>query len=768
MNRAAFIFLLLAFVWCPFSIFFDSPLAELLVCLLPLFSLLLLVLERWEDPEWIRIPPGFNVILFLIAFGVVQLIPLPSPLVRILSPNSWNIYQDTVGVFQEGSWMSLSLTPKATLGMLFRLIGCWAGYIAAANLFVEGNRLKLTASFMSAFGGGIAVVILGVWGIDAIFGTFSGNAGFQSVLSPRLTVPAGLILVTTCSLSLALFLAERPTVHYGTWKERLREYFFSFRQKRHFLYGLPAFLIPLALVPLWPGGLQVLLLILVLLLVMLGFRSRGRRIMTYLFGYLLLILILAVSTFIQNEFLPEEVADAPMVQVEENSGKAVSSELPSDFLVTGAGYGSFSSISQRYGLVSSSEKQGRVGQGFIRFVSQAGLIGLVATCWFLGTFVFHTFHRWWNRRQKLTVYLYPAGLGGILSFILGYFSFGGNGLEGIALPVSLLFGLTAASAKPLPQTRDDDFLQISKPATVFLTISSIFFIAFFNLGDLTGKNFYDQARNLVSETREAREYSRKLLIRASFFDPFNSRYRYAQGYHAMDSGKEELARGYFIEGLRLAPLDSKSLFGLGQYLFTSGDADSGQKLLHAALKSEPFSREIQSAYVDQMIKSGKGPEAWSLIKNFLQSSPQDTLFWIQNLANLGIDEAVRPRILPELSRSYHDYGLYLLQRGDAVKADRFFRKAVEIARKEKKPEKSIFLSLVGFFEKHQSFDKALETLLVAREKYPDETSFLMASGRVYEEMGITFKAKEIYQEVLILDPSNEDARQRMETLDMIF
>ncbi|MEZ4599276.1 MAG: hypothetical protein R2940_05765 [Syntrophotaleaceae bacterium] len=762
MNRAAFVFLVAAFVWAPLSPFFESPWAGLLFVLLPLFSLLLLILECWEETSGVQIPPGFNALLILIAFGLVQLIPLPPAVVRVLSPNSWTIYRDSLGHFQNDVWVPLTLTPKATLSALLGLIGCWAAYVAGANLLVEEKRLKIAASLFTVIAGVIALFFLGLW----VIGALSGQNLLKSMPGPEQTALASSIMVIFCIFGLVHFLAERPTVNYGNLQERINDFFFSFRTKGHVVYLVPALIIPLALLLVWPGALQILLLNVILVLVLLGLRSRGRRVLTYLFGYLLLVLILALISFIGRESRGFDTAR----QAETVDESAVSSELVADFLLTGAGYGSFPSVSQRYRVIRSTDKlQNTAGQSFIPMISQGGLFGLAAAAWFLTNFLILTFHRWWSRRNKQRVYLFPAGLAGILSFILCYLSWGGTGPQEIFLPVSILFGITAASAKPLPQTRqENDPLQVNRPITVFLTISALFFAAFFSLGELAGQNFYDQARNLVAEKGEAREYSRKMLVRATFFDPFNSHYHFAQGYLALDSGKEAAARRHFIEGIRLAPLDSSALFSLGQLMFESGNADSGKKLLQAALKNAPLSREIQSAYIGQLIRTGQIKEAFALIRHFLQVRPEDTLFWVQVVSNLGIEDVLRPQILPESSRSYHDYGMYLLEKGEPEKADRFFRRALGYARKEKKTEKAIFLSMVGFFEKNRNFDHALDALLLAREKFPDDASLLMASGRVYEQMGITFKAREIYQEVLIIDPGNEDARRRMDILDTVF
>lgn len=768
MNKAAFILLLLTAFLAPFSGFLGSGWSNLFVCLLPLVALLLLIFERWEESIWLRIPPGFNALIILVILGMIQLLPLPPQLVRFLSPNAWAIYQETVGVLQADTWLPLTLAPKATMEALFRLVGCWAIYMAAANLLVERNRLKIFAVFMIALGGSFAAVILGLWGGQTVFSLFQDQKTLQSGISVQHTAIISTFMVMVCTLSIAQFLAERPTVRFGSLQERLSAFVSSFSHKKYLIYGLPAGLIPLAIATHWPNGLLVILLAVLLFLALLCLRSRGRQEISYLFGYLFLVFILAISLLPGGSAMtsPEEGITE---QVAADPGASVPREVFSDFLLTGSGYGTFSAISRRYGF-TFEEVTSRVSpsQSFFRLASQGGLIGLVATGWFLVTFFYRTFRSWRDRRQKLASYLYAASLGGGLAFAICYLSLGGVGLGGFPFLAFLMLGFTAASVKSSDKTvQEEEYSPLLKPLAILLTMAGVFFTAFFNLGDLAAKKYYDNARDLVTETPEALKASRTQLERATFFDPLNSRYRYALGYQAMDPDNDDLALGYFAHGVRLDPLDSKALYGLGQFLFTAGKVETAQKLLYAALKSDPNSREIQSAYVDQLLKTEQITKAMELIRQLLQTSSDDTLFWIQNVADHGISEPLRTRILPDKSRSYHDYGLYLLQRGDAARADIFFRKALGLARQEDSPDKSIFLSMVNFFELHQSYDEALDALLVAREKYPEDIDFLLSSGRIYQEMGITYKAKEIYQKILILDANNEDARQRLELMEGI-
>ncbi|MGE4545743.1 MAG: hypothetical protein AB7D06_16750 [Pedobacter sp.] len=766
MNRVGFSLLLLMFFWAPCSEFFHVWWSDFLVCLLPLLALLILHYEHRHDPSNIHIPAGSNALLALIVFGLIQLVPIPPQLMRLLSPNAWTIHQKTVGIFQGGVWLPLTLATKASLESLFHLISYWAAYIVTANLLAQRKQLKVAVGFLAGLAGGLAGGILALWVINIVFLVFPSPNGTQLAFSLQHTAIVTTFMVMVCPLSLALFLTDRPSVRYGTLKERLSDFFVTFGQHRYFIYGLPAVAIPLALATYWWEGLIILFIAIFLMLIFLGLRSRGRRESPYLFIYLFMILILAISLPLAGSDQPGS-AQTSAVEEKPFSEILVSRQVVSDFALTGAGYGSFSSIGKRYRR--SQENNIALGapvQRIFRLASQAGLIGFGLAGWFLFSFINWTFRRWLHRRQKLSVYLYAAGMGSFFAFILSYFSTGGQGFSGFFLLLFMLLGLLAtATESSVQSTLQNKPHRLRWVLTSILTILVVIFFSYFYIGDLVGRKLYSVARNSVSETTEAREASRDLIALASFFDPLNPRYRYIRGYQAVDLNDEYGALKYFVAGMRLDPLDGRSFYGLGQYFFSVGNYVTAEKLILAALDSDPSSREFQLAYIEQLVNTQKLTKALALIRSFIKSSPDDTLFWIQQVANHGIDDSHRMEILPDLSRSYHDYGLYLIQHGENTKANVVFRKSLALARQEEYPDKSIFLPLARFFEKYQEYDDALDTLMVASSKYPQDLDFLLAKGRIYQEMGITFKAKKVYQDVLILNPANQEARQRLNLLE---
>ncbi|MEW6571040.1 MAG: hypothetical protein AB1390_07685, partial [Nitrospirota bacterium] len=59
--------------------------------------------------------PGIIPLVILSLYILVQLIPLPSEFVKTISPGTYNLYKETILVYDPHSWISLSINKKATL-----------------------------------------------------------------------------------------------------------------------------------------------------------------------------------------------------------------------------------------------------------------------------------------------------------------------------------------------------------------------------------------------------------------------------------------------------------------------------------------------------------------------------------------------------------------------------------------------------------------------------------------------------------------------------
>lgn len=753
MRNIVFVIVLLSFLLAPFSGLYDTRWIDLLFFQLPLLAFVLLITGREKAEQPLYIPPGTGAVLLLIMTGLVQLIPLPAQLIRSLSPKAWEIYRETAGVLKPDIWMTLTLAPKNTLHVVFSLVSCCAGYFVAANVLADRGRLKIAAMSLAALGGGLGgtIIILRFLNLQR---TSSGATVLAGGSSPAITA----VMILVCAISLALFLAERPAIHYGTLRERIADFFANPREKKHFIFGVPGVFIPLALAMYCPAVLPILVLSLLLFLIFMGLRGRGRSEVPWLMVYL--VLVFALTLFSVHKDVPSANdlgRAAPEVH-------AVSREILRDFTVTGSGFGTISALAPRYRLtMEPGIGAGQVVRGIFNLAAQGGLLSAVIFGWLSVGFLVPTFVLWRRRRNKLAVYLYAAALSGLVAFGICLLLFPFRNHTAFPLLLFLAAGLTAAAAKPEIRERKSSGLrpQIRRMA-LMLICAFIFFGGFFYLGDLAARGLQ---RDFGENGVDAMEPDRYRLVRSARCDPFNPQYRYDLGYQALDSGDLLLAREHFVRALRLDPQNGNAIYGLAQAFLASGEQAIARQLVSAAMKTNPDSREILLGHVSRLLKTKNLPKALESIRSFLEVNSSDTLFWLEYLVSSGFDLHELTGILPDLSRSWYDYGQYLLQRGDRSGAAKAFHQAITLAEKEEMPDKTLFLTIARIFEKQKSYEDALDVLLAGGRKYPEEKSFLSSTARIYLEMGISFKAIELYRKILILDPADRMAREQLNRLE---
>jgi len=126
--------------------------------------------------------------------------------------------------------------------------------------------------------------------------------------------------------------------------------------------------------------------------------------------------------------------------------------------------------------------------------------------------------------------------------------------------------------------------------------------------------------------------------------------------------------------------------------------------------------------------------------------------------------------VPEDPAARIEYAAYLDARG-------MKREAVHELRRLTDPDQSAgtappplpvvrraFRLLARIHEDYQEPEEALQVRLRAVERFPDDIGQRMGLARLYEEMGIPYRAAEEYRKVLRLDPLQAAARKRLRVL----
>jgi len=133
--------------------------------------LLLLALGATRGARGLRIPPFAGVALVAALWTLIQLVPLPAPLVRWLSPNAFALRAEV----QPGAWLlPLTVDVPATWLALARLVACTALLVTAAGLTRSRGQARRILAFIAGVGALIAVVafVQRALHIDKIFGVY--------------------------------------------------------------------------------------------------------------------------------------------------------------------------------------------------------------------------------------------------------------------------------------------------------------------------------------------------------------------------------------------------------------------------------------------------------------------------------------------------------------------------------------------------------------------------------------------------------------------
>jgi tetratricopeptide (TPR) repeat protein len=119
--------------------------------------------------------------------------------------------------------------------------------------------------------------------------------------------------------------------------------------------------------------------------------------------------------------------------------------------------------------------------------------------------------------------------------------------------------------------------------------------------------------------------------------------------------------------------------------------------------------------------------------------------------------------LPDKAQPRLMFAEYLSAIGDPLAADSYFN-ALDLAAKETKASAGWFLKANRYFTMNKREEDSMRVLQLAVKTLPDDVGLRIRLGQLYEKTGIIYRAKEEYQQALLIDPSNKTALKRMADL----
>ncbi len=231
----------------------------------------------------------------------------------------------------------------------------------------------------------------------------------------------------------------------------------------------------------------------------------------------------------------------------------------------------------------------------------------------------------------------------------------------------------------------------------------------------------------------------------------------ADFYYA-EQGRIQEGLEMYLNILEALPEDRETLIKAGHICVSLNRFDEAKGLYQRVLALEPWNSEIQANLkkledIDQGLTSFVSADNMYLdIRNHMhQKGPQETIHKLTDLLQQW----------PDYATAHNDLGVLYYNSGEKSKAVAHYEQAVA-----HQPENVTFKkNLADFYYVEQGrTEEALQTYVKILERVPEDIEALMATARICEGLKRTGDAKFFYNRILEIEPWNQQAMQKLETM----
>jgi O-antigen ligase/tetratricopeptide (TPR) repeat protein len=744
-----------------------------------IFLALLLYLFRKikGDSAEIYEVPGIIPLILLLLYILIQLIPLPSEIIKMISPSTYALHGETRGVYEPIRWLSISIDKKATVKEFFRILSYGSLYILTVQLLTKKDFLKKTVIIIVIFTSFLSFLSLlqhFLWNNKIFwfrelpqgarpFGPFVNRnhyAGFMEMIFPII-------------LSLSLF--YKPKVIEKSLQKRVYDFLNQEKTNIYILLAFSAILIATTVfLSLSRGGIVSLSLSMIffggILLTKEVHKKRGLVIIL-----ISLLIVFSVGWFgwepIFKRFealrnVRGDISELRLV-IWDDSIKMIK-----DFPLTGTGFGSFVDIYPKYRTFPTEEIADHAHNDYLELLTDGGMIVFLLTGWFFLSVLYTSFRAFARRREPYSIYLFIGSTTGIVSILIHSLTdfnlhIGANGLY-----FFFLLGLVVSAANTrLRKGLDDTYLKkrelpFSKP---FMFIPAIILLVslIFNVGNLLGRFYF----SFIKDVKLSRDISVKDLLimknvatKASFFDPLNANYHYALANIELLLSNKDIALSHYRKAIDLIPVNGEYLQRLGLLYSELGKNDKAERLIKAGITYDISNPSRYRIYALWLLTQGEKDEGLQYMKKAISLRPEKTRDSITAMILHGLTDEEIMISLPERVEPYLFFADYLDKTGNGELAEVAYLKALEFIKNEEAINPSYFYKIYRYFDQKGLHSDTLKVMQKGIEIFPDDPNMRLTAAGVYERAGMTHEAIEEYEKVLLINPNNERARKRLDEI----
>lgn len=746
--------------------------------ILSFLALSIYLIKGVRKQEVLSIVPGIVPLILFLLYVIIQIVPFPPDVLKILSPSAYSIHQNASALLGSGSWMTLSINPGATLAEFFRWSTYVGFYVLTVQLLRNRDLLRKTVIIIAIFG-----ALLSFSSILQFYLTKDMALWFRHVPKNSMIVGpyichnhyAGLMEMIF-PVVLALFFFYRPKVRNSSLAKGIIEIFSQEKANIHILIGVAALLtVTSVFVSLSRGGMLSLCLSLILFAYLLFKRMINKG------NAILIIALISLTAFSIGWFGWDQIFDR-FEKLKNAQGVIYESRLDfwkdsikiiEDFPVTGSGMGTFVDIYPSYQTVDGDLTVSHAHNDYIELAVEAGVIGIFLSGFFVVMLFYKTYKVFLARKDAYSVYIYMGSVTGIFSILIHSvtdfnFHIGAN-----ALWFFFLAGLAVSAANTRIRTDSSETrlapVQSKRVKTLAVATVAVMTagVVIYNVSMLTSKFYFSHIRHYIVSAKSPVEDLKKIETIAGYafrFDPLNGEYPFARANAAFFLKEEESALMDFKRAIFLNPSNSVYLRRLGLFFARNGDNNLAGKLLEAGVAADISSSENALGDGAWLLSQNKIPEGMNYLKKAVELKTKMIDSALTTMAIYNVSDADMQRAVPHIPGPAIAYAEFLYNSGKKELAETQYLAALDYIEKEKVISKWQIDRIFQFFKKRGNTKDALNVMKKAADILPRDAGIRISLGDLYKDMGITYRAQEEYEQALFLDPHNRNAKKRLEDL----
>nr|MDU9044921.1 O-antigen ligase family protein [Candidatus Electrothrix aestuarii] len=754
---------------------------ELLVALAGIFYFLPSAGKK-ASSSYYRVP-GILPLLLLLAWMLLQLIPLPLSLVRIVAPNICQAYQPILTLPTLGNlyaWLPLTVNYKETLLEVLRLSSYALFYVLTIQLLTSSRKLRLTITLVTGLAICIAffAILQRITAPDTLFWFRKLSDGKQAFGPWVYKNHYAGFMVMLCPLVLSQFFLYRPV--YGradTLRGKIVAFFSESKTALYLGWGFGSIVIFASVFLTQSRG--GILSIICSLLFFLFFISRQQE----KIGKAQLFILFAGFLILVGWYSWEPISDRFLAIFDSETGRVKDDRLLiwqdtfqiiKDFFLTGSGFGTFVDIFPSYKTLPDDLLYDHAHNDFLELLSNGGVPAGLLGGWFIAS-VLHVGYKMIHlRRDSFSVF--PAvgafsGLAGLL--VYSGFDFNlHNGANGLYF--FFLAGLLVSAGNTRRYYQDSPtLLPLLKPnywrnILVFTAILAFFGATLFYQGrKVWAERKYRKARQVSSLERftpvDRVEKMSMLLEEARAFDPVTGLYSHTLAKLKSLQGQDKQAVRLSAEAVRQQSMSFTFLQQLG-HVVAATDLELARNLLKRGYERADQKKLAFQTWAAFELSQRTGKEGRVRLRREVERDPRMLASLYQVLIKYQVNQKYVAEILPQKTSSWLGFWNKVKNEKRSSEFHFIIEHALDFIDNDSKVLPQYFSEVFHYYRTQKKDEKSGNVLQVALRYLPDYVPFHILLGEIYLKKGKKELAIKQYEQAAVLDPENSEIQRRVKVL----